>query len=144
MATDVKYDGPVMVRLPTLPDLRLEQFFLATIRYCVRIHGNDPEPAPVVEPGKHIVTHTDWASVTSINWCVSAHRRAVISSLINEQLVSPFWQGVFWGIAGVAFAHARQSIELARAAHAAAKATALASLPQQSFIGRLLSRIIVH
>lgn len=138
MPADIKYDGPRVVRLPALPDLRLEQFFLATVRYYCRVNGAEMPQAPLVAPGQHVVTHTDWAAVTAVDW------RAVVASLINEQLISPFWQGIFWGIAGAAFATARQSVELARAAHAAAAAARRLPRKEQSTLARLLSRIFVY
>lgn len=36
-------------------------------------------------------------------------------SLFMEQFVSPLWQGMLWGLGGVALAHARQAMAIARA-----------------------------
>lgn len=86
-----------------LPDMRLEQFFLSTIRQHVLIDGVSPES--YVD-----ATHTPWDKVYQIEW------HALFRSLFWEQLVSPLWQGVLWGIGGVALVCARQSFFYAQTA----------------------------
>jgi len=80
-----------------LPDMRLEQFFLSTIRQHVLIDGVSPESYVNA-------THTPWDKVYHIEW------RALLRLLWWEQLVSPLWQGVLWGMGGVALGCARQSL----------------------------------
>jgi len=55
-------DGPE--KLPVLPDMRLEQFFLATLRSHIFLEDQ-------VAADQHGTHYTAWERVTRIAWCVS-------------------------------------------------------------------------
>lgn len=45
----------------------------------------------------------------------SHHRVPLLYALLREQVLSPLWQGVLWGIGGVTLAYTRNALAIARA-----------------------------
>ena len=115
--------GPA--KLPAIPDMRLEQFFLSTIRQHVFIDGVSPESYVSA-------THTPWEKVYAIQW------RPMLWLLLWEQLISPLWQGVLWGLGGVFFVCMRQSFVYARSARVPPPPRPRGIVP---FVSQMLARL---
>lgn len=117
-------EPPVRVPRATLPDLRQEQFFLTTIRKHVHVAEPDGTGVvPVEEP------RTPWQDTTRVAWL------PFLWTLFMEQFISPIWQGMLWGLGGVALTHARQVYAIAAARRMrspTARATTLAKVAQKT------------
>lgn len=76
-------------------------------------------------------------------------RAPFLYTLFMEQFVSPLWQGVLWGLGGVALAHCRQLYAIGRARRMrspTARATTLAkeaekTAPMRETIGTWIARL---
>lgn len=125
--------------LPALPDLRVEQLFLQTVKQHVTIEETEGQPSLLP------TSYTNWHRVTNIRWYVQKltdRRGALLYQLFWEQVLSPIWQGMLWGLAGISFVQARQAFALARAARLQRSSSAAAPARGRTpIIGPLLARI---
>lgn len=117
--------GTMRPSAPPLPDMRLEQFFLSTVRPYVWIDGVSPESYVTA-------THTPWEKVYQVQW------RKLAYALFWEQLVSPIWQGVLWGLGGVLVVCARQALVYKQTARVPAPPKPKGVVP---FLSQLLARV---
>lgn len=132
------------LRLPQLPDMRQEQFFLSMVRVFVEFDESTEN-----RPTSTHLTRTSWDKVRYVAWCVilshfTYTRGPLFSSFIWEQMIVPIWQGILWGLGGVALVNARQLMAARRARRAAYRASgtsppSLFSVLLRGFgLGRLL------
>ncbi|WFD31714.1 hypothetical protein MSPP1_002753 [Malassezia sp. CBS 17886] len=113
---------PTQLARPTIPDLRMEQFFLATVRHMVDIpaaRSADASDLAAIDVAVSAPQRTTaWHHTRHIAWYAAStlanDRLPLIRAVVYDQIIAPLWQGVLWGLGGVAFTNTRQAIALAR------------------------------
>ncbi|SPO20679.1 uncharacterized protein UTRI_00155 [Ustilago trichophora] len=128
-------DAGITGKLPTLPDLRFEQSYLATIRGF--LHEDQPtaaedESSSLNEKQDHHhkveITHSNakdvhelWLGNLRVEWF------PILYVTVRDQLLSPLVQGAVWGLGGLLFTQIRQytatRVRDARSSKAAATST---------------------
>ncbi|PWZ02916.1 hypothetical protein BCV70DRAFT_214414 [Testicularia cyperi] len=105
-------DDHLLQKLPTLPDLRFEQSYIATIRQ--HLHGQETKEAEHLdhyEKLTHIVEVTQprvdaelefWSGNLRIEWF------PVLYITLRDQVLSPLIQGAVWGLGGILLSQVRQ------------------------------------
>ncbi|CBQ67512.1 conserved hypothetical protein [Sporisorium reilianum SRZ2] len=102
-------DDGLASKLPTLPDLRFEQSYLATIRGF--LHEDTPQHDADEKHHRVDVTHSAvrdehelWLGNLRVEWF------PILYVTLRDQLVSPLIQGAVWGLGGLLLAQVRQFV----------------------------------